>query len=348
MLDILKVCVQKGASDVHIVASGPPILRVRGDIKKVKGKDLTGEEAKNLVYSVMNDKQRSDFEEKKTLDFSFGIRGIGRFRANVFYQKGLVSGVFRRLESRIPELKELGISVLQEITDYSDGLVLFTGATGSGKTTSITALLNHINTNHPVHIVTLEDPIEYIHDHKKGVVNQREIGKDVPGFEEGLVGLLRQDPDVCLIGELRDKETITTSLKLAETGHLVFGTVHSYSAVQCVSRIVGAFPPEHQSTVLNQLSFSLRVVVYQNILTTIDNSRIVALEILKINTGISNLLREGKIHQIYGLMQSGQGASGMITMNQCLANYVKNNIIDTDTAYEASHDVKELSRLLGK
>lgn len=344
---LLKACVKQNASDLHIVAGSPPVLRVEGKIVRVKTDELSADDARKLCYSILTDSQKSRFEATKELDFSFGIKNMARFRANLFFQRGTVSGVFRRVPLEIPEFESLGLpSIVQETTRFPNGLVLVTGPTGSGKTTTIAGLIDKINREMRGHIITLEDPIEFIHSHKNSIINQREIGGDTVNFKVALKHILRQDPDVCFLGELRDHETIETALIVAETGHLVFGTLHTNSAIQTINRIVSVFPTDQQDRIRVQLSFVLNAVISQRLIEGLDGGRIPVTEVMLLNTNIRNLIRENKLHQVYGMMQVGQDRSGMITMNQSLLKLIMKRKVDLRAAFEVSPDPEELDKLL--
>lgn len=346
---LLKTVVKQGASDLHLLAGSPPALRIDGRIVRVKSKELTPNEVRNLCYSVLTDEQKALFEERKELDFSFGIKSTARFRANIFFQRGSVSGAFRRVPIEVPELSTLGLpSVVQEMSMFPNGLVLVTGPTGSGKSTTIASLLDKINRERRGHILTIEDPIEFIHGHKQCIVNQREVTVDTLDYKQALKYLLRQDPDVCLIGEMRDLDTIETALTIAETGHLVFGTLHTNSAIQTVSRIVGSFGYNRQDQVRVYLSMVLNGVISQRIIPAIGGGVVVACEVLVLNPSVRNLIRANKLHQVYGMMQIGQTKSGMMTLNQSLLNLVLRRKIDIKYAFKESPDIEELDRMLKK
>lgn len=346
--EIAKEAVSKGASDIHITAGTPPMVRVDGKIVPLTGYPiLNPKDTQQLIYSFMNEKQKKTFEEKKELDFSFGIRGLGRFRVNVFYQRGTVAAALRRIPNQIKPIEELGlIPKVKDLCHLSMGLVLVTGPTGSGKTTTLASMIDYINSNFPHHIITIEDPIEYVYQHKKSVVAQREIGTDTDSFAAALKYALREDPDVILVGEMRDLETIRAALTAAETGHLVFGTLHTNTAVQTINRIINVFPMEEQDQIRTELSFVLQGVISQRLLPKIGGGRVLIHEVMVPNTAIRNLIRENKIHQIYGLMQTGQAESGMQTMNQSLLKALKSNLITMEDAFRISPDVEELKRLL--
>lgn len=344
---LLKAAVKQNASDLHIVAGSPPALRVEGRMVRVKTEDLSGDEARTLCYSILTEAQKSRFESTKEIDFSFAVQGLGRFRANLFFQKATVSGVFRRINAEIPNVEELGLpKAIHELTQYPTGLVVVTGPTGSGKSTTIAAMVDKINSEMRGHIITLEDPIEYLHPHKNCIVNQREIGSDSSSFRVALRQVLRQDPDVVVLGELRDLETIEAALTVAETGHLVIATLHTNSAIQTISRIVGVFPSEQQDRIRVQLSFVLKAIIAQRLVPSIKGGMVPALELLILNPNIQNLIRENKMHQVYGMMQVGQDKTGMITLNQSLLKLILKRKIDLPTAFANSTDPEELDRLL--
>ena len=347
---LLKTVVKQNATDLHIVAGSPPALRIDGRIVRVKSQELTPEDTQKLCYSVITDEQRAHFENYHELDFSFGIKGTARFRANLFFQqRGSVSGVFRRIPIEVPTIESLGLpQAVQDLVSLPHGLVLVTGPTGSGKTTTIASIIDKINRDRRSHIMTLEDPIEYVHKHKTAIVNQREVHFDTNSYKEGLKYLLRQDPDVCMIGELRDVDTVETALNVAETGHLVFGTLHTQSAIQTITRMVSLFPSGQQDRIRNQISMTLQGVVSQRLLPAVGGGLSAIIEVLVLNSSVRNLIRENKLHQIYGMMQVGQNKSGMITLNQALLNAVMKRKIDIKHAFEASPDVEELDKMMKK
>lgn len=346
---LLKAAVKQNASDLHIVAGSPPVLRVNGRIVRVKTGELSALETQQVCYSIMTDSQKKEFEDRKELDFSFGVKGTARFRANLFLQKGSVSGVFRRVPMTVPELESLNLpKVVKDITTFPNGLVLITGPTGSGKTTTIASLIDKINRDKKGHIITIEDPIEYIHQHKNCIVNQREIGVDSDGFANALKYVLRQDPDVVMLGELRDLETIEAAMTIAETGHLVFATLHTNSAIQTINRIISMFPAGQHDRVRNQLSFVLNAIISQRLLPGIDNNMAVASEVLMLNSSIRNLIRENKLHQVYGMMQVGQNKSGMCTLNQSLVQLILKRKVELRKAFSVTPDPEELDQLLTK
>lgn len=346
---LLKTVVKQNASDLHLSVGSPPALRIDGRIVRVKSRDLSPDDVRKLCYSVLTDDQKARFENEREIDFSFGIKGMARFRVNLFFQRGSVSGVFRRVPIEPPELSTLGMpSIISDIANFPNGMVLVTGPTGSGKSTTIAAIIDKINRERRGHILTIEDPIEYIHPHRQCVVNQREVLTDTLGYKEALKYILRQDPDVVLIGEMRDVETIETALQVAETGHLVFATLHTNSAIQTMNRIVSVFESDQQDRIRNQLSLTLNAVVSQRLIPQIGGGVVAALEVLVMNPSIRNLIRENKLHQVYGMMQVGQSKTGMMTLNQSLMNLVLKRKIDIKSAFEESPDVEELDTMLKK
>jgi twitching motility protein PilT len=347
---LLKAMIEKGGSDLHITTSSPPQLRIDGKLQPLKMPPLSPPETKQLCYSVLTDAQKHKFEETNELDLSFGVRGLSRFRANVFMQRGAVAGAFRAIPYKIKTFDELGLpKVVSEITKKPRGLVLVTGPTGSGKSTTLATIIDKINTERQEHIVTIEDPIEYLHPHKSCVVNQREVGADTSSFKNALKYILRQDPDVVLLGEMRDLETIEAALTVAETGHLAFATLHTNSCVQTINRVVDVFPAYQQPQVRAQLSFVLEGVLSQTLLPRANGpGRALALEIMVPNPAIRNLIREDKIHQIYSQMQIGQDKFGMQTMNQALAGLYMKRLISMDDAIARSSDPDELRNLINQ
>jgi twitching motility protein PilT len=345
---LLKTMVDKGASDLHVTAGSPPQLRIDGELVPFRVPALGPIDTKQLCYSVLTDDQKSHFEEDQELDLSFGVKNLSRFRANVFMQKGAVAGVFRTIPFKIRSFEELGLPpVLEDLCNKPRGLVLITGPTGSGKSTTLAAMIDKINNERHEHIVTMEDPIEFIHQHKSCVVNQREVGSDTKSFKKALRSVLRQDPDVVLVGEMRDLETIEAALTTAETGHLCFATLHTNSAVQTINRVIDVFPPHQQSQIRAQLSFVLEGVVCQSLLPRASGSgRVAALEIMIPNAAIRNLIREDKMHQVYSQMQIGQGTSGMQTLNQNLAQLYAARTVTLEEAIGASSDPNELQQII--
>ncbi|MFO7181494.1 MAG: type IV pilus twitching motility protein PilT [Pseudomonadota bacterium] len=345
---LLRAMIEKGASDMHITSGSPPLLRIDGSIVPLKLPPLSPVETKQLCYSVLTEEQKVQFEKNKELDLSFGVKGLSRFRANVFMQRGAVSGAFRAIPFKVLSFEELGLPpVVADLAARPRGLVLVTGPTGSGKSTTLASIIDKINSERRQHIVTIEDPIEYLHPHKRSIVNQREIGCDTATFKQALKYVLRQDPDVVLIGEMRDLETIEAALTIAETGHLVFATLHTNSAIQSINRIIDVFPPHQQSQVRAQLSFVLEGVLSQLLLPRAGGpGRVLALEVLVPNAAIRNLIREDKVHQIYTQMQVGQQKHGMQTMNQSLFTLYSRRLITLEEAMGRSSDPDELRSMI--
>jgi twitching motility protein PilT len=345
---LFKVMVENGASDLHLTVGSAPAMRLSGEIVRVKVGNLTAEDTKRLAYQILTESQRSELEKNLELDFSFGVKGLARFRANVFYSKGGVAAVFRQIPSQVPDFDALGLpSILLEMADVSNGLYLVTGPTGSGKSTTLASIIDRLNSNEAGHIVTLEDPIEFVHQHKNCIVNQREIGTDTLAFAKGLKSLLRQDPDIVLVGELRDVETIEAALEIAETGHLVFGTLHTNSTVQTINRIINVFSADQQDQIRTLLSFVLQGVVAQQLLPKKGGGRVLVQEILRPNPAIRNLIREDKMHQVYSQMQIGQEQSGMTTMNQSIKKMLDKGLIEKETAMSYSNNPEEMAKMLG-
>jgi twitching motility protein PilT len=344
---LLKVMVDSGATDLHITTGSPPQLRIDGDLVPLKSSKLSATETRNLCYSVLSDKQKHRFEEHQELDFSFGVKGMARFRGNLFVQRGATGGAFRLIPYEIPPLENLGLPpVVQALTEKPRGLVLVTGPTGSGKSTTLASMINVINHARRGHIITVEDPIEYLHTHAGCVVNQREIGQDTKSFANALRHMLRQDPDIVLVGEMRDTETMESALKLAETGHLTFGTLHTNSAVQTINRVIDMFETGQQNQIRTQLSFVLEGVLCQNLMPRIGGGRALAVEVMIPNDAIRALIRDAKLHQIYSQMQLGQGTNEMQTFNQSLADLVQRGLITNETAMKRSSDPDELKNML--
>lgn len=345
---LFKVMVDNDASDLHLTVGSAPAIRISGSINRIKVGILSKEDTRRLVYQILSEQQIAEFEKRHDLDFSFGIKGLARFRGNVFMSKGGVAAVFRKIPTEIPDFNALGMpKILLDMCDVSNGLILVTGPTGSGKSTTLAAMLDQINKNDPGHILTLEDPIEFVHKHKTSIVNQREIGTDTLNFHNGLKSLLRQDPDVVLVGELRDVETIEAALEISETGHLVFGTLHTNSTVATISRIVNVFPADKQDAVRVLLSSVLRGIVAQQLVPKIPKGRVAAQEVLIPTPAIKNLIREDKLHQIYSQMQVGQEQSGMMTMNQSLKKFLDGGLITKEDAMSYSNNPEEMAKWLG-
>ncbi len=347
--EVLTRMVELRASDVHLTPGFCPAVRVRGQIAPLDDiPELTPQQTREVVYAILNDDQRKRFENDQQLDFAYAIPGVARFRVNCFFQRGAISAAFRHIPQEIKGLDDLGLpAVLSEFTRKPRGFVLVTGPTGSGKTTTLAAMLDAINREREEHILTIEDPIEFMHPHRKCIVNQREIGADAPNFSMALKAALRQDPDVILVGEMRDIETISTALTAAETGHLVFATLHTQSTSQTVDRIIDVFPAEQQHQVRMQLSIALQGIITQQLLPTVDGAgRVCACEVLVPSPAIRNLIREGKTHQIYSAIQTS-GASGMQTMDAHLAQLVRQGRITNKLAEQRAAVPEELRRLLG-
>ena len=347
---LLEEMIQKKASDLHLTAGVPPEFRIDGQLVPAAEYDvLTPETTASLAYSVMSDEQRKRFETTRELDFSFGIRNMARFRANVFLQRGVVTAAVRQIPYEILPMEKLGLPpVVKEFTHRHRGLVLVTGPTGRGKSTTLASMIDRINSTRQSHIITIEDPIEYVHQHKKGIVNQREVGADTNTFPTALKYVLRQDPDIILIGEMRDLETIGAAITIAETGHLVFATLHTNSAYEAVNRIADAFPSDQRSQIFSQLAFTLEGVVTQQLVPrSRGTGRVMVAEVLVCTPAVKAVIRDGKTHQIYSLMQVGQ-KFGMQTMNQALLQAVLDKALTAEHALNFSTDRQELEGMLAK
>ena len=345
---LLKAMVDQGSSDLHITTGTPPQIRINGHMVPLKLPPMQPAETKQLCYSILTDAQKRKFEEENELDFSFGVKGLARFRGNVFMQRGALAGVFRLIPFKILTFDDLDLPpVVRSISRKPRGLVLVTGPTGSGKSTTLAAMIDAINSERHEHIVTIEDPIEFIHPHKKCVVNQREVGADTVSFKRAIKSILRQDPDVVLIGELRDLETIEAALTIAETGHLCFATLHTNSCVQTINRIVDVFPTNQQQQVRTQLSFVLEGVLSQSLISRADGKgRAMALEVMVPNMAIRALIRDDKVHQLYSQMQMGQEKYGMQTMNQALFMLYHKKRITMDDALMRTSEPEELRQMI--
>ncbi len=346
--DVLIEVMEMGASDLHLTAGSPPMVRKRGVLASLDYPNLNPQQVREIVYSILTNDQRQKLETDWQIDLAYSIPGRARFRVNAFFQRASLGAAFRLIPQDMPALADLGMPpVLREFARKPRGIVLVTGPTGSGKSTTLAAIIDMINETRQEHIMTIEDPIEFLHKHKKCIVNQREIGADAKTFAEALKGALRQDPDVILVGEMRDLDTISTALTAAETGHLVFATLHTQDTAQTVDRIVDVFPPTQQQQVRVQLSVALQGIVTQQLLPSADGQgRVAAAEILVPTPAVRNLIREGKTHQIYSALQTG-GTHGMQTMDAALADLVRRGLISRDLAEARSSSPEELRRLMG-
>jgi twitching motility protein PilT len=330
--ELLAFSAKQGASDLHLSAGLPPMIRVDGDVRRINLPPMEHKEVHGLIYDIMNDKQRKDYEEFLETDFSFEVPGVARFRVNAFNQNRGAGGVFRTIPSKVLTMEDLGMGqVFKDIASVPRGLVLVTGPTGSGKSTTLAAMMDYINDTRYEHVLTIEDPIEFVHESKKCLVNQREVHRDTLGFNEALRSALREDPDIILVGELRDLETIRLALTAAETGHLVFGTLHTTSAAKTIDRVVDVFPAEEKSMVRSMLSESLQAVVSQTLMKKMGGGRIAAHEIMIGTSAIRNLIREDKIAQMYSSIQTG-GSLGMQTLDQCLERLLQKGLISREAA----------------
>ncbi len=347
--ELLSIMYEHGSSDLHISTGIPPTVRIDGELRPIENESrLSAAQTKSLVYSVLTDAQKHLFEENSELDFSFGIKGLCRFRGNAFLQRGAVGAVFRTIPYKILSFEDLGIpKSVEKFAERPQGLVLVTGPTGSGKSTTLAAIIDKINRERHSHIITIEDPIEFLHEHKGCIVNQREIHTDTVSFSIALRHVLRQDPDIVLIGEMRDLETIRAALTVSETGHLVFATLHTNSCVQSINRIVDVFPPHEQTQTRTVLSFILEGVVTQQLIPKAGGKgRILACEVMVPNAAVRNLIREDKVHQIYSQMQVGQEKFGMQTMNQSLLLLYQRRLITREEAIRRSPNLEEFSQML--
>lgn len=345
---LLKVMVENGASDLHLTVNSPPQYRINGGLIPLKIPPLTHIETQRLAYSILNDAQKHRFEEEKELDLSFTIKGLSRFRANIYNQRGSIAVAIRVIPTEIKSFADLNLPpILGDLATRPRGLVLVTGPTGSGKSTTLAAMVDKVNSETPSHILTIEDPVEFVHNHKMSIINQREIGSDTFSYPKALKYILRQDPDVVLIGEIRDRETMEAALTIAETGHLCLATLHTNSAIQTITRVVDMFPADRHDQIRSQLSFTLEGIVTQLLLPKKDGKgRVVATEILLPTTGIRYQIRDNKLSQVYSSMQMGQKQSGMITLNQTLFNLYKEGLVDLDEILSKSPEVVELKTML--
>ncbi len=350
LYELLKMMIEKNASDLHITTGSPPRLRIDGKLVSIEHTSLNPADTKALCYSILTEAQKHKFEENSELDLSFGVKGLSRFRANVFMQRGAVAGAFRTIPFEIRSFKELGLpEIMNDIVKKPRGLMLVTGPTGSGKSTTLAAMVDRINSDRYEHIMTIEDPIEYLHPHKKCLINQREVNADTVSFSAALRYVLRQDPDVVLIGEMRDLETIEAALTVSETGHLTLATLHTNSAVQTMNRIIDVFPPHQQEQIRVQLSFVLEGILAQQLIPKRSgDGRVLAVEVLVPNPAIRNLIREDKIHQIYSMMQTGQAKFGMQTMNQSLFDLYSRRLISHEDAVGRSPVPDEMIAMIQK
>ncbi len=347
--ELLEVVLERGASDLHLTVGAPPTIRLHGDLVRLDEYPvMTPKGLQGMIYAILPQKARERLEQELELDMSYALPGKARFRVNVYFQRDSLGAAFRLIPYEIKTIEELGLpSVVADLARYPRGFVVVTGPTGSGKSTTLAAMVDIVNRERQAHIMTVEDPIEFLHKHRSCIVNQREVGADTHSFAAALKHVLRQDPDVILVGEMRDLETISTAITAAETGHLVFATLHTQDAPQTIDRIIDVFPPHQQQQVRVQLATTLQGVVTQQLLQTADGrGRVVAVEVLVATPAVRNLIREGKTHQIYSIMQAG-GRFGMQTMDQSLANLVKAGKITQQIAYERCHDPEELNRLIG-
>ena len=347
---LLKQMVEMGASDLHLSTQSPPMVRLDGRLLPLPYPPLTVAETKQLAYSVLTDTQKHRFEENLELDFSFGVKGLARFRGNNFLQRGAVGGVYRQIPYEILGFRELGLPpIVESLCEKPRGLILVTGPTGSGKTTTLAAMIDKINREKQLHIITIEDPIEFLHTHKKCLVNQRELHADTHSFPNALRSVLREDPDVVLVGEMRDLETIESALRIAETGHLTLATLHTNSAVSSINRIIDVFPAHQQTQIRTQLSFVLEGIMCQSLLErSSGKGRAMAMEIMVPNAAIRNLIREDKVHQIYSMMQTGQSKFGMQTFNQSLATLYHKKLITLEMALSRSSNADELQDIINR
>jgi len=350
LYELLQLMAERGASDLHITTGSPPQLRINGKLTPIGSTALAASDTKQMCYSILTEAQKHRFEEENELDLSFGVKGLSRFRANIFVQRGAVSGAIRSIPFQLKSFEELGLPpVARELVKKPRGLILVTGPTGSGKSTTLASMIDKINSERQEHIITIEDPIEFVHNHKMCVVNQREIHADTQSFKNALKYILRQDPDVVLIGEMRDLETIEAALTISETGHLTFATLHTNSSIQTINRIVDVFPSHQQPQIRAQLSFVLEGVISQQLLPRKDGvGRALALEVMVPNPAIRNLIREDKIHQIYSIMQTGQSKFGMQTMNQSLYDLFTRGLITKDEAIGRSTVPDELVAVINR
>jgi twitching motility protein PilT len=335
IVQLLETCVQEGGSDLHICAGSPPVIRIDGDLVRLNHPILMPKETKEIAYSILNEYQKNEFEKKLQVDLSTGIRNLGRFRVNVYSQREAISVAFRSIPNEIRSFDEAGIpSIVATLCDKPNGIILVTGPTGSGKSTTLATMIDKVNSEYPLHILTIEDPIEFLHRSKRAIINQRELGTDFRTFNDALRAALRQDPDVILVGEMRDRETIELALRAAETGHLVMTTLHTNSCSQTIGRIIDSFPENAQEQVRTQLGMMLQGVVTQKLLPKVGSGRVLACEIMIGTPAINSLIRENKVHQLDSIIQVSQ-KYGMMTFNQHLVQLVKEGLITKETAIHA-------------
>ncbi|MBA2694075.1 MAG: type IV pilus twitching motility protein PilT [Rubrobacter sp.] len=345
--DCLRETARLGASDLHLTAGSPPVVRVGGSLAPTDFPELSREDTRALVMDILTDEQRKVLEETLELDFGYELPGVGRFRVNVYFQRGCVGAAFRPVPEEVPRLEDLGLPrAIEEMCGKPHGFVLVTGPTGSGKSTTLAAMVGRMNETRREHIMSVEDPIEFIHTHKRCIVNQREVGADTKGFASALKHVLRQDPDVILVGEMRDLETISLAVTAAETGHLVLSTLHTQDAPQTIDRVIDVFPPHQQSQVRAQLANTIQGIVTQTLLPKVGGGRVAACEVLVPTPGVRNLIREGKTHQMRSAMQAG-GKFGMRTMDAALASLVKRGLVASEDARKHASDLEEMGRLSG-
>ncbi|MHB0912425.1 MAG: type IV pilus twitching motility protein PilT [Armatimonadota bacterium] len=345
--DLLRLTVEKGASDLHLAVGIPPVLRIDGKLTPTPFARLTAQDSQRLSYDILTDEQIQKFEATYELDFSYSVVKVSRFRVNLYRDKGTVAAAFRVIPARIPTLKELGLpAILEDLTRRPRGLILVTGPTGSGKSTTLAAMVNQINTERAQHIITIEDPIEYLHTHKQSIVNQRELGMDTKGFTNALRSALREDPDIILVGEMRDLDTISTAITCAETGHLVFATLHTNNASQTVDRMVDVFPPEQQEQIRFMLSNNLEAIICQQLIPRAGTpGRVCAMEIMVASSAVRNLVREAKAHQLNSVIQTSANV-GMQTMDQCLRDFYLKGLIGYEEAISRAMNPEELKTML--
>ncbi len=348
MAELLKVCVDNGASDLHVAVGRPPVIRINGTLRDIDGADLNPAETRRLIYGILNDLQKQKFEENKELDFSLSVSNLARFRVNVHLQRGSVAAAFRAIDSRIRGFEELNLPprVMEFLSRRPNGFVLITGPTGSGKSTTLAAMVDLINRESDLHIITCEDPIEYLHHHKRSLIEQRELNEDTYSFASALKFAMRQDPDVIMIGEMRDLETISAAITAAETGHLVFSTLHTVSAVQTVDRMIDVFPPHQQEQIRIQLSGVIEGVICQKLLPAIPTGRAISLEVMIATDAVRNQIREGATHQIQTTLEAG-GKWGMVTMDRSILDLYRAGKINRETAMLSCLKPDEMRRQLG-